>query len=76
MRPPLRITRVSVTAYGWEVPGLGVDYNGFNQVWEAGARRTHVGHVLRIDTDAGITGEYVGGMTARLRPGRQCSPTT
>ncbi|MBV9359280.1 MAG: mandelate racemase [Chloroflexi bacterium] len=62
MRPRLSITRVSVFAYNWEIPGLGVDYNGFNQVWEAGACHRQIGHVLRIDTDAGISGEYAGGM--------------
>ncbi|MGH7919455.1 MAG: enolase C-terminal domain-like protein [Candidatus Dormibacteraceae bacterium] len=40
---------------------LGVDYNGFNQVYEPGATRTLAGHLVAIETDAGVTGEYAGG---------------
>ncbi len=61
MAHPLKITRVSVFQYKQQVTELGVDYNGFNSVYEPGARRESRGHVLKIDTDAGISGEYAGG---------------
>ncbi len=59
----LRIRRITVHRYTWEMRDLGVDYNGFNTVYEPGARRTATGHVLTIETDAGITGEFAGGDT-------------
>lgn len=57
----MKITRVAVTQFTWESRNIGVDYNGFNSVYEPGARRQARGHVLTIETDAGITGEFVGG---------------
>src|SRR6185437_16600513 len=60
----LKITRVSVHQYTREVHELGRDYNGFNNVYEAGARDRVHGYVLTIETDAGITGEYAGGDAA------------
>jgi len=57
----MKITRVTIYQYTHEVRDLGVDYNGFNTVYEPGARRQSRGHVLTIDTDAGITGEFAGG---------------
>ena len=60
MRQP-KITRIRIHEYAHEVRDLGVDYNGFNQVYEPGARRTLTGHVVAIETDAGVTGEYAGG---------------
>src|SRR5579859_6900233 len=56
-----KITRVSVFQYAVEHQELGVDYNGFNSVYQAGARSTGGGYVLKIETDAGVTGEYAGG---------------
>jgi L-alanine-DL-glutamate epimerase-like enolase superfamily enzyme len=59
-----RITRISVYQYAHEVRDLGTDYNGFNSVYQAGARREGRSHVLRIETDAGVSGEYSGGDAA------------
>jgi L-alanine-DL-glutamate epimerase-like enolase superfamily enzyme len=64
MAASLKITRVSVHEYAREVQELGRDYNGFNNVYEAGARERVPGYVLTIETDAGITGEYAGGDAA------------
>jgi len=64
MSRALRITRVAVHRFGWEVADLGVDYNGFNQVYQAGSCLPHSGYVLTIATDAGLVGEYVGGTAA------------
>jgi L-alanine-DL-glutamate epimerase-like enolase superfamily enzyme len=59
-----RITRISVHEFWHEVADRGVDYNGFNAVYEPGARRRATGYVLTIETDQGITGEYEGGNPA------------
>ena len=45
-----RITKIRIHRYAWEVRDLGVDYAGFNQVYEPGARRTSKGHVIAIET--------------------------
>src|ERR1700716_54363 len=60
----LRITQIAVHRFGWDVPDLGVDYNGFNHVYQAGSCLPHSGYVLTVTTDAGIVGEYVGGTAA------------
>jgi L-alanine-DL-glutamate epimerase-like enolase superfamily enzyme len=60
----LRITRVAVHSFQHEIADLGVDYNAFNQVYQAGACHKSTGHILSIATDAGVVGEYVGGNPA------------
>ena len=60
MKTP-RITRIRIHQYEYTVPDMGADYNGFNQVYEPGARFTFRGHVIVIETDVGVTGEYAGG---------------
>ena len=62
MTRSLRITRIELHKYAYEVENLGVDYNGFNSVYQAGARARMTGHILTISTDEGVTGEYAGGM--------------
>ena len=61
MAAELRITRLKVSQCAWEIDDLGVDYNGFNHVYQAGSRLRALGYVFRIETSEGITGEYVGG---------------
>ena len=61
MANELRITRITVHRFTWEARDLGQDYNGFNQVYEPGPPRTATGHVLTVETDTGITGEFAGG---------------
>ncbi len=61
MSDKVTISRVSVYRYRTETRDLGVDYNGFNSVYEAGARREGHGYAISIETDQGITGEYAGG---------------
>jgi L-alanine-DL-glutamate epimerase-like enolase superfamily enzyme len=57
-----RIVRVQVHQFAWEVPDMGTDYNGFNQVYQAGNVLSASGHVLTVETDLGVTGEFVGGV--------------
>jgi hypothetical protein len=56
-----RITRVRIYQYRTQTQDLGVDYNGFNSVYEPGAQREGQGYAIAIETDQGITGEYAGG---------------
>lgn len=57
----MKITRIAIHHYRWESRDLGRDASGFNVAYEPGARREERGRVLKIETDAGITGEAVGG---------------
>jgi L-alanine-DL-glutamate epimerase-like enolase superfamily enzyme len=56
-----RINRLTVHEYTWELDDVGTDRNGFNMVYLKGARSRHKGYVFTIVTDAGVTGEWVGG---------------
>jgi L-alanine-DL-glutamate epimerase and related enzymes of enolase superfamily len=57
----LRIRRITVRTYQYALPNLGYDHNGFNEVYQAGGSVQRTGHVLTVETESGITGEYVGG---------------
>jgi len=59
-----KVTRIEVHQFAWEIPDMGVDYNGFNQVYQPGGRARQTGYVLKLDTDQGVSGEYVGGTSA------------
>lgn len=61
MASGLRIERLTVIEFAYELADLGVDYNGFNTVYAPGATRRVTGHVFVIDTSEGIRGEHVGG---------------
>jgi L-alanine-DL-glutamate epimerase-like enolase superfamily enzyme len=58
----LRIKRLTVHQYKWTRRELGHDYNGFNNVYLKGGSVEQGGYVFTIETEAGITGEYVGGV--------------
>src|SRR5438094_9075597 len=47
------IRRVSVYQYRVETHDLGVDYNGFNSVYEPGAQREGVAYLITIENDQG-----------------------
>jgi L-alanine-DL-glutamate epimerase-like enolase superfamily enzyme len=55
------ITAVELHEFWYEVHELGFDYNGFNLVYEPGAVTRAGGFALRVETDEGVTGEFVGG---------------
>lgn len=55
------ITRLEVHQFASTLPDLGRDHNGFNLVYEPGAAAPVSGYVLRVMTDVGVVGEYVGG---------------
>ncbi len=58
-----KITRLTVHQYSWPIEDMGYDYNGFNMVYQRGNRIDATGYVFTIETDAGVTGEYAGGMS-------------
>lgn len=64
MSRALCINRVAVHRFGYEIADLGFDYNGFNNVYQAGACTSHTGYILTIGTNEGVVGEYVGGTVA------------
>lgn len=59
-----KITRIEIHEYQWQLPNMGKDYHGFNLVYEPGNTLTMKGRILKVFTDAGITGEYAGGSPA------------
>src|SRR5581483_173023 len=72
-----KITRVEIHEIAWEVRDLGRDYNGFNQIYHPGNVLKSRGHVLRIETDTGIAGEYgrpIGGDDSAYAQVRSVAP--
>ena len=66
MPRPIKITRISVTHYTWEVQDLGREEKlGFDLVYRPGSRLQTPGSILTIETDAGVKGEIPGGIDAR-----------
>lgn len=55
------ITRIEISEFWHEIRELGTDYNGFNSVYEPGATAKKTRFIIKIETDQGIAGEYVGG---------------
>ena len=62
----MAITRIVVTHFQYEVQDLGMEERlGFDQVYQPGTCMQQGGSILRVETDAGITGEVPGGLDAR-----------
>ena len=58
------ITRIEVHEYEYTLENMGKDYNGFNMVYEPGGALHARGHIIRILTDQGVSGEFAGGSKA------------
>lgn len=56
------ITGIELTEFEYTLHDFGVDYNGFNLVYEKGSTLTRRSAVLHVHTDQGITGEYLTGL--------------
>jgi L-alanine-DL-glutamate epimerase-like enolase superfamily enzyme len=56
-----QIERVETIEFGYPLADVGTDDNGFNLVYDPGNTFERRLFGLRIHTDVGITGEYVGG---------------
>ncbi|MGH2350924.1 MAG: enolase C-terminal domain-like protein [Chloroflexota bacterium] len=66
MPRPIKITRITVTQYDWEIQDLGREERlGFDAVYQPGSRFPAGGSILTIETDAGVKGEAPGGIDAR-----------
>ncbi|QHS16690.1 mandelate racemase [haloarchaeon 3A1-DGR] len=55
------ITRIESVEFSYDIPDVGTDEHGFNLVYDPGNTTTRKLFALKIHTDTGITGEYVGG---------------
>lgn len=58
------ITSIEVHEFAYTLKNLGRDYNGFNLVYAPGEEVDNRGYIIRIHTDAGISGEWAGGSRA------------
>ncbi len=66
MPRPLKITRITVTHYAWEIQDLGPEERlGFDAVYRPGSRFPAGGSILAIETDAGVKAETPGGVDGR-----------
>ena len=61
----LKITRIEVHEFGFDLKDMAKDYNGFNLGFKKGSVHRSQGYAMKVETNEGVTGEYVGG----------CSPT-
>jgi len=55
------ISRIESIEFSYPLDDVGTDENGFNLVYEPGTTTERKLFALRVETDVGITGEYVGG---------------
>ncbi|MFB6074403.1 MAG: enolase C-terminal domain-like protein [Haloarculaceae archaeon] len=58
---PPEITRVESVEFAYDIENVGLDGAGFNLVYEPDSVTERKLFAIRIHTDEGITGEYVGG---------------
>ncbi len=56
-----QITRIESTEFSYPIENVGTDEYGFNLVYDPDSTTERNLFALRIETDEGITGEYVGG---------------
>lgn len=54
------VTDVEVVWFAYDLPDLGLDPILKIPLYEPGATWTRTGYIVRVHTDAGISGEYVG----------------
>ncbi|OMQ15834.1 mandelate racemase [Modestobacter sp. VKM Ac-2676] len=71
MTPDLRITRLTIRQFAWELPGIGTDASGMNPVYDRDGTGRMTGYVLSIDTAGGVTGEYAWSMGSNPLPAVQ-----
>jgi len=58
---PPRITKVETIEFGFPLEDVGYSSYGFDPVYEPGSTTERKLFAVRVHTDEGITGEYVGG---------------
>nr|MQG46608.1 mandelate racemase [SAR202 cluster bacterium] len=57
----LKITKIEVHEFTFEMSDVGKDYNGFNLVYKKGSNQKGTTYATKVFTNDGVTGEYVGG---------------
>lgn len=55
------ITRIETTEFAYTIEDVGYTLNGISMVYEPGAVTERRLFGLKVFTDVGVTGEYVGG---------------
>ena len=55
------ITRIETVEFSYSLPDVRRNPKGFDLVYEPNAELEQTTYAIRIETDAGVTGEYVGG---------------
>ncbi|WP_254546876.1 enolase C-terminal domain-like protein [Halomarina pelagica] len=55
------VTRIETTEFTYPLENVTTNPHGFDAVYEPGRTREMVTYGIRVHTDAGVTGEYVGG---------------
>ncbi|MDP6667327.1 MAG: enolase C-terminal domain-like protein [Dehalococcoidia bacterium] len=66
MARDIKITRIEVHEFEYELKDRGGDYNGFFLIWEPGNTITRKTGAVKVFTDAGVVGEYVGASAAQV----------
>lgn len=66
MARDIKITKLEVHEFEYELKDRGPDYNGFFMIWAPGGVVKRRGAAIKIHTDAGVTGEYVGASAAQV----------
>ena len=59
-KPPI-VTKIETTQFKFDVPDVAVHPVGGQLTYTPGAKVERTSRVLRVFTDQGIVGEYVGG---------------
>ncbi|MQG18621.1 MAG: mandelate racemase [SAR202 cluster bacterium] len=57
----LKITSIEVDEFKYPLKDVTKDYNGFNLVYKKNSTQTAVTYALKVFTNQGITGTYIGG---------------
>lgn len=57
----LKITSIEVGLSTFALPDIGLDPSGFSLIWEPGGSKAVKAYSMRVRTNEGLTGEYVGG---------------
>lgn len=66
MAKDIRITKIEAWEFEYDLVDRGPDYNGFFLIWQPGGKMKRRAGAIRISTNAGVVGEYVGGSVAQL----------
>lgn len=56
-----KITRIESMEFEYPLEDIGRDPNGFNYIYRPGSTAERTLYAIRIHTDTGVAGEYVGG---------------